>query len=96
MSGSCIPDCLNTRTLTAANVQTASASWGALVLSTSNGALGFDNLGGCITTLDPSTSGKECATAIDANMGWKILACSGCAVPYSDVTDAELNDYSDL
>jgi hypothetical protein len=89
---SCYSDCVTTNTVTTANAETATASWGAFVgpdlLSKNNGDLGFANLGGCVAALDPSASGRRCATAIEANEECLILACSGCPVPVHPQTDA--------
>ena|SRR5580692_7915305 len=88
----CYSDCVTTNTVTTANVETATASWGAFVgpdpLSSNNGDSEFANLGGCVAALDPSASGRRCATAIEANEECLILACSGCPVPVHPQTDA--------
>jgi hypothetical protein len=91
-SSDCYSECLTTNTVTTANVETATASWGAFVNSDiirmDFGSLGFANLGGCVAALDPSASGKRCATAIEAYDECLILACSGCPVPFFPRTDA--------
>jgi hypothetical protein len=92
----CATGCMETDTLTTANVDTASAAWGAIILvaDQGNGDIGFINVGGCVAALDPSAAGQKCARDLEANTECLVTACSSCNVPTTDPTDAEVNDYT--
>ena len=90
----CLQDCMNTDTVTGANVDTASAAWGGIIFIEDHGSgqFGFYNLGGCVAALDPSTAGQKCATDLEANIECLVTACNACSVP-TTADDAELTDY---